>query len=174
MLEDAILEARAADQGLAKAQSSFSPQITIDAPILIPEDYVPDLPVRMGLYRRLNTLENKDELESFAAELTDRFGELPEPTSNLIMLIEIKQNALKASVSKIEIGARGALVSFHNDTPPDINGLLTYVQKLGQIAKLRPDNKLVITRVWQDPKSRLNGCLQLSKGLLSANRKRSI
>ncbi len=174
MLEDAILEARAADQGLAKAQSSFSPQITIDAPILIPEDYVPDLPVRMGLYRRLNTLQNKDELESFAAELTDRFGELPEPTSNLITLIEIKQNALKASVSKIEIGARGALVSFHNDTPPDINGLLTYVQKLGQIAKLRPDNKLVITRVWQDPKSRLNGCLQLSKGLLSANRSQSV
>ncbi len=171
MLEDAILEARAHDQGLAKAEASFSPQITIDAPILIPEDYVPDLPVRMGLYRRLNTLENREELESFAAEMTDRFGELPEPTSNLLRLIEIKQNALKACVTKIEIGPRGALISFQNDTPPDINGLLSYVQKLGQIAKLRPDSKLVISRVWRDPQSRLKGCLQLSKGLLSANRK---
>lgn len=174
MLEEAILEARASDQGLDKAQSAFSPQITIDAPILIPEDYVPDLPVRMGLYRRLNTLQDREELEAFAAELSDRFGELPEPTSNLIRLIEIKQNALKACVSKIEIGPRGALISFQNDTPPDINGLLTYVQKLGQIAKLRPDSKLVITRVWSDPQSRLNGCLQLSKGLLSANRKQSV
>jgi len=174
MLEDAIIEARASDQGLAKPEANFSPQITLDAPILIPEDYVPDLPVRMGLYRRLNTLENKQDLESFAAELTDRFGELPEATANLIKLIEIKQNALKACVTKIEIGPRGALISFQNDTPPDINGMLSYVQKLGQIAKLRPDNKLVITRVWKDPQSRLNGCLQLSKGLLSANRVKSV
>ena len=171
MLEEAILEARAGAQGLAKPRGSFSPQITIDAPILIPEDYVPDLSVRMALYRRLNDLEESQDVEGFAAEMTDRFGPIPEPTQNLLKLIQIKQNALIAQVAKIEVGARGTLVSFHQDTPLNIAGLLAYVDKLGQTAKLRPDSKLVINRVWGDPVARLNGCLQLSRGLASLARK---
>jgi transcription-repair coupling factor (superfamily II helicase) len=171
MLEEAILEARAGAQGLAKPRGSFSPQITIDAPILIPDDYVPDLSVRMALYRRLNELDEGEDVEGFAAEMTDRFGTIPEPTQNLLKLIQIKQNALVAQVAKIEVGARGTLVSFHDDTPPNVPGLLAYVAKLGDTAKLRPDSKLVINRVWSDPASRLNGCLQLSKGLASLAKK---
>jgi transcription-repair coupling factor (superfamily II helicase) len=171
MLEEAILEARADADGLGKPRGSFSPQITIDAPILIPDDYVPDLSVRMALYRRLNELEQGQDVEGFAAEMTDRFGPIPEPTQNLLKLIQIKQNALIAQVSKMEVGARGTLVSFHQDAPPNVSGLLAYVEKLGETAKLRPDSKLVINRVWSDPASRLNGCLQLSKGLASLARK---
>jgi transcription-repair coupling factor (superfamily II helicase) len=163
MLEEAILEAKAG--GALQRPRDFSPQITVDAPILIPEDYVPDLDLRMGLYRRLNEVEDKAGIEAFAAELIDRFGTLPEPTENLIRLIEIKLNAKKACVSKIELGPRGALVSFHDDRPPNIDGLLAYVARLEGVAKLRPDSKLVITRAWNDPKSRLNGALQLSRGL---------
>lgn len=171
MLEEAILEARAGAQGLAKPRGSFSPQITIDAPILIPDDYVPDLSVRMALYRRLNELDEGQDVEGFAAEITDRFGPIPEPTQNLLKLIQIKQNALVAQVAKIEVGARGTLVSFHEDRPPNVPGLLAYVAKLGETAKLRPDSKLVINRVWGDPASRLSGCLQLSKGLANLARK---
>lgn len=171
MLEDAILEVRAESQGLAKPREGFSPQITIDAPILIPEDYVPDLSVRMALYRRLNDLDGALEIEGLAAEIADRFGPIPEPTQNLLKLIEIKQNALVAQVSKIECGARGALVSFHEDRPPNVAGLLAYVERLGVTAKLRPDSKLVISRNWPDPASKLNGCLQLSKGLAGLARK---
>ena len=171
MLEEAILEAKAESAGIGKPRDSFSPQITIDAPIQIPEDYVPDLSVRMALYRRLNELEPGDELEGFAAEMADRFGPIPQPTQNLLKLIEIKQNALVAGVAKMEVGARGTLVSFHDDTPPNVQGLLAYVAKLGETAKLRPDSKLVINRVWNDPASRLNGCLQLSRGLASLARK---
>jgi transcription-repair coupling factor (superfamily II helicase) len=171
MLEDAIIAAKAESHGIARPRDSFSPQITIDAPILIPDDYVPDLSVRMALYRRLNELDDAQEIEGFAAELTDRFGKIPAPTKNLLRLIEIKQNAVIAGVAKIEIGARGTLVSFHDDTPPNVPGLLAYTQKLGEVAKLRPDSKLVINRIWHDPDSRLNGCLQLSKGLANIARK---
>ncbi|MBP6434956.1 MAG: transcription-repair coupling factor, partial [Sphingorhabdus sp.] len=171
MLEDAIVAVRAEAQGLAKPRDSFSPQITIDAPILIPDDYVPDLSVRMALYRRLNDLDGALEIEGLAAEIADRFGPIPEPTQNLLRLIEIKQNALVAQVAKIEVGARGALVSFHEDRPPNIPGLLAYVERLGVSAKLRPDSKLVITRNWPDPASKLYGCLQLSKGLAGLARK---
>ena len=165
MLEEAIMDAKADAYGFMKPRGSFSPQITIDAPILIPDDYVPDLSVRMALYRRLNDLDEAQDIEGFAAEMTDRFGPIPQPTQNLLRLIEIKQNALIAGVAKIEVGLRGTLVSFQGDAPPNVPGLLAYVAKLGETAKLRPDSKLVINRVWGDPVARLSGCLQLSKGL---------
>ena len=166
MLEEAILEAKAG--GLAQRPRDFSPQITVDAPILIPEDYVPDLDLRMGLYRRLNDIDEPQGLESFAAELIDRFGKLPDATSNLIKLIEIKLHAKAAAIAKLDIGPKGALVAFHDDTPPNVPGLLAYVARLGDIAKLRPDSKLVIARAWPDPAARLNGGLQLAKGLAKA------
>ncbi|MBO9576201.1 MAG: transcription-repair coupling factor [Sphingobium sp.] len=165
MLEEAILEAKAGGADKIAPKESWSPQINVEAPILIPDDYVPDLDLRMGLYRRINDLEDKNQIEAFAAELIDRFGPLPEPTQNLLTLIEVKWNCRRAGIAKIDIGPRGALVSFHNDQCPNLPGLLGYVQKLGPIAKLRPDSKLVIQRVWSDPKARLNGALKLSQGL---------
>ena len=165
MLEDAILAAKAGEMGLEPAREKFSPQITVDAPIMIPEDYVPDLAVRMALYRRLNDAQDKAEIEAMAAEMIDRFGPLPAATTNLIRLIEIKHQALVANIAKIDVGAQGTLVTFHNDDFPDPAGLLAYVDRLKGTAKLRPDMKLVISRAWTDPQSRLNGLFQLTKGL---------
>src|SRR5690606_27568171 len=82
MLEDAILAAKAG--GMEKRAEPFSRQITVDAPVLIPDAYVPDLDLRLGLYRRMNELENPADIDPFAAELIDRFGSLPEETANLL------------------------------------------------------------------------------------------
>ena len=171
MLEDAILVAKAGEAGLAEAPDKISPQITVDAPIMIPEDYVPDLAVRMALYRRLNDAEDKDAIEALAAEMIDRFGPLPDPTANLVRLLEIKQQAIRANIAKMEVGARGTLVTFHRDEFPDPGGLLAYVERLKGDAKLRPDMKLVVNRAWNDPQSRLNGLFQLTKGLSGIVRK---
>jgi transcription-repair coupling factor (superfamily II helicase) len=165
MLEDAILEARAGGPGLAPRDEEFSPQITVDAPIMLPETYVPDLDLRMALYRRINDLENIEEIEAFAAELIDRFGTLPAATENLLKVIEIKLNCRKACIAKLDVGTKGALVHFRNDNFPDLDGLINYVQRLKGAAKLRPDSKLVIMREWLDPQSRINGAVQLSRGL---------
>ncbi|KQN90445.1 transcription-repair coupling factor [Sphingomonas sp. Leaf231] len=166
MLEEAIMEAKAG--GLRERQRDFSPQITVDAPILIPEEYVPDLDLRMGLYRRLNDIDEVQGLDAFAAEMIDRFGPLPEATDNLVRIMEIKLHARKACIAKLDVGPKGALVAFHDDTPPNVPALLAYVDKLGGVAKLRPDSKLALTRAWADPKARLHGALQLSKGLAKA------
>jgi transcription-repair coupling factor (superfamily II helicase) len=165
MLEEAILDAKAGGAGLGAARDEYSPQITVEAPIMIPDDYVPDLDLRMGLYRRMNELETRQEIEAFAAELIDRFGKLPAATENLLKVIETKLNCRKAHVSKLDVGAKGALVHFHKDTFPDLPGLIAYVQRLKGTAKLRPDSKLVITRPWPDAEARVNAALQLSKGL---------
>ncbi len=165
MLEDAIIEAKAKKGGLEAAQTGFSPQITVDAPILIPESYVPDLSLRMALYRRLNNFDDHDQIEAFAAELIDRFGKLPSETENLLNLMHIKRNCVIACIAKLEMGPRGALVTFRDDSFPNVPGLLNYVERLQGTAKLRPDQKLFIERKWRDPKSRMNGLKQLTNGL---------
>ena len=171
MLEDAILAVKAGELGLEAKPERVSPQITVDAPIMIPEDYVPDLAVRMALYRRLNDAADKAEIEALAAEMIDRFGELPSATANLVRLIEIKHQAIEANIAKVDVGAQGTLVTFHNDDFPDPMGLLGYVDRLKGTAKLRPDMKLVISRAWNSPESRLNGLFQLTKGLSGIARK---
>jgi transcription-repair coupling factor (superfamily II helicase) len=84
--------------------------------------------------------------------MIDRFGKLPEPTENLIKIIKIKLNCVKANIAKIDMGARGALVTFHKDTFENVQGLLGYVDRLKGTAKIRPDQKLMISRVWRDPR----------------------
>lgn len=164
LLEEAIMDAKAGAQAMPSTRD-LSPQITTDAAVMIPEAYVPDLDLRMGLYRRLNELEKARDIEGFAAEMIDRFGALPDATQNLLTLIAIKLNAKKAHIAKIDLGPRGALVSFWNDHFPRPEGLLAYVERLNGVAKLRPDMKLSIARAWADPVARLNGALQLSRGL---------
>ncbi len=162
MLEDAILEVKAG--GVAR-QEEFSPQISVDAPIMIPEHYVPDLDLRMGLYRRLGELEDRQAIDAFAAELIDRFGTLPDETANLMKIVEVKLNCREGMVAKLDTGPKGAVVTFADSGFPDLGGLLAYIERLQGAAKLRPDSKMTVTRNWPTPDVRLNGALQLSRGL---------
>jgi len=162
MLEDAILEMKA---GGAARREEFSPQISVDAPILIPEVYVPDLDLRMGLYRRLGEIEDREGVDAFAAEMIDRFGPLPPETQNLLQIVETKINCRTACIAKLDVGAKGALVTFIDSGFPDLTALLAYVERLKGAAKLRPDSKLVISRDWPTGETRLHGALQLSRGL---------
>jgi transcription-repair coupling factor (superfamily II helicase) len=162
MLEEAIIELKAG--GIAQREE-FSPQISVDAPIMIPEHYVPDLDLRMGLYRRLGELEDRPAIDAFAAELIDRFGDLPQETANLMKIVEVKLNCSDAMIAKLDMGAKGALVTFAPSGFPDLAGLLGYIDRLKGAAKLRPDSKMTVARDWPTPDARLNGALQLSRGL---------
>ncbi|HEX6783272.1 MAG TPA: transcription-repair coupling factor [Sphingomicrobium sp.] len=162
MLEDAIVELKA---GGVPRQEEFTPQISVDAPIMIPETYVPDLDLRMGLYRRLGDLDDRSAIDAFAAELIDRFGTLPEETANLMKIVEVKLNLKQAMVAKLDIGPKGAVITFAEGGFPDLVGLLSYIDRLKGAAKLRPDSKMTISRDWPNAEARLNGALQLSRGL---------
>ena len=166
MLEEAIQEAKLG--GDAPVRERSSPQITVDAPILIPETYVPDLDLRMALYRRVNDAEDRAAIADFRVELVDRFGPVPEEVANLLQLIETKLNCREAGIIKLDVGAKGALVGFDESRTPNLQGILAYVERLKGTARLRPDGRLVITRDWDSAAARLNGALQLSKGLAKA------
>jgi transcription-repair coupling factor (superfamily II helicase) len=165
MLEEALLAARAEAAGMKMKEEAGSPQITVGASILIPDTYVPDLGLRMGLYRRLSDIENRADIDGFAAELIDRFGKLPIELQNLLLVIETKLYCRIAGISKIEAGPRGAIVTFTNNGFVNIEGLVQFLGKYKNIAKLRPDNKLVFGQAWQSADQRLQGVLNLSKGL---------
>ena len=163
MLEDAILEQKS---GVSERREELAPQINVEAPILIPEAYVPDLDLRMGLYRRLGDLDDRQGVEAFAAELIDRFGKLPQETQNLLQIVETKINCKKACIAKLDVGAKGAVITFAERGFPDLPGLLGYVERLKGAARLRPDSKLVVSRDWPTGEARLNGALQISRGLM--------
>jgi transcription-repair coupling factor (superfamily II helicase) len=128
---------------------------------MIPERYVADLGVRLGLYRRLSTLVDKAEIEGFAAELIDRFGPLPEEVENLLQVIAIKRLCRAAGVEKVDAGPKGAVVSFHNNEFAKPAELVAYIAGRADAVKLRPDHKLVYQRQWDDPPARLRGVRRL-------------
>ena len=162
MLEEEILEQKS---GGAERREEYAPQINVEAPILIPELYVPDLDLRMGLYRRLGEIEDRAGVDEFAAEMIDRFGKLPEETKNLLTIVETKINCRAACIAKLDVGAKGAVVTFIDRGFPNLDGLLAYADRFKGAARLRPDSKLVVNRDWPSGEARLNGALQISRGL---------
>ena len=156
LLEEAVAAARAGAH-MEEAPEDWTPQITIGTPVLIPEDYVSDLNVRLGLYRRIASLLDRREIDGFAAELVDRFGKLPEEVDNLLEIIAIKRLCRDAGVAKVEAGPKGAVVAFHGDRFANPAGLVRFIQENSGTAKLRPDHRLVIARSWDTPAARLKG-----------------
>jgi len=164
MLEEAVNSARAGggmEAGGEAPKEAFTPQINIGTAIMIPERYVADLGVRLGLYRRLSTLVDKAEIEGFAAELIDRFGPLPEEVENLLQVIAIKRLCRAAGVDKIDAGPKGAVVSFHKNQFARPAELVAFIGRQAGAVKLRPDHKLVYQRLWDDPPARLRGVRRL-------------
>lgn len=157
MLEEAVASMR----GGAEDNGQWSPQINIGTPVLIPENYVPDLDARMALYRRLSDVETRAEIDGFAAELIDRFGKLPEEVEFLLKIVEIKGLCRIANVEKIEAGPKGVVLSLRDNTFPNPAALVELINDERGKAKLRPDHKLVFMRDWATPAERLAGTHRL-------------
>ena len=156
MLEDAVAEMRAGGGAQAVIdERGWSPQINAGAAVLIPEEYVPDLNVRLALYRRLSEAESAADREALAAELIDRFGPLPPETDQLLKVVGIKGLCRQANVAKIDVGPKGAVVTFRGDQFPNPMGLVAQVQRRQHDWKLRPDHKVVVKGEWETPEQRL-------------------
>ena len=154
MLEDAVAELRENGEGEAPDRG-WSPAINVGAAVLIPEAYVPDLNVRLSLYRRLSDAEKSEEREALAAELIDRFGPLPDEARQLLRIVGIKANCKTACIERIDIGPKGAVLTLRNNTFPNPMGLVGLIQKNHAFWKLRPDQKIVVKGDWDTPEDRL-------------------
>ncbi len=171
MLEEAIVNLKA---GVAEpAADRWSPQITIGMPVLIPEDYVADLAVRLSLYRRLADLDTDEEIDNFAAELRDRFGVLPDEVRYLFKVAAIKAYCRRANVEKVDAGPKGAVISFRDNSFAHPDRLVFFIRQHGQAAKVRPDMKVVFFQDWETPEERLTGVTEILRQLanLAENKK---
>jgi transcription-repair coupling factor (superfamily II helicase) len=157
MLEDAVAEMKGAGEGRAAPEGEWTPQITVDVPVLIPEAYVTDLGVRLGLYRRIAALVGREEVDAFAAELIDRFGPLPVEVENLIRVVALKHDCRAAGVARVEAGPKGCTVAFHQDRFANPEGLIDLIARSPGTMKVRPDQTLVIARHWPTPEDRIRG-----------------
>ncbi|MEM1391409.1 MAG: transcription-repair coupling factor, partial [Pseudomonadota bacterium] len=162
MLEDAVNALQSGANEAEEVADDWSPQINLGVSVLIPEGYVEDLGVRLGLYRRLSELTSEQEREAFAAELIDRFGPLPEETKQLLNVTEVKVACKTLGIAKLDAGPRGIVMTFRDDTPIDPMKLMALVRSRPSHMKLRPDSKLVVIGVPADPKARVKAL----KGLL--------
>ena len=165
MLEEAIAKIRAGEmEGLSEADDQWAPQINLGVPVLIPDDYVPDLDVRLGLYRRLSSLTSKVELEGFAAELIDRFGKLPREVNTLMLVVRIKAMCKRAGIAKLDGGPKGATIQFHNDKFASPQGLVEFIQDQRGLAKVK-DNKIVVRRDWKADADKIKGAFAIARDL---------
>ena len=154
MLEEAVAEVK--HTGPAQ-DSGWSPQIAVGTAVMIPEGYVPDLQLRLALYRRLGDLETPEEIDAFGAELIDRFGPLPDEVQHLLKIVFIKALCLKANVEKLDAGPKGVVINFRNKTFSNPAGLVKFIGEQGSLARIRPDHSIVFMRDWPNADKRLAG-----------------
>ncbi len=158
MLEEAVAEIKGDEE---VADSGWSPQISVGTPVMIPDDYVPDLHLRLGLYRRLGEITELSDIDAFGAELIDRFGPLPLEVQHLLKIVYIKSLCRVANVEKLDAGPKGVVVQFRHKEFPNPAALVGYIAKQGTLAKIRPDQSLFLARDYPTPEKRLTGAAQV-------------
>ncbi len=164
MLEETIEQLKGSDIS-GETQEAWSPQITLGLPVLIPEAYVTDLQVRLGLYRRLSNFATRQELDEFGAELVDRFGELPDEVRGLLDVMEIKALCRRAGIQQIDAGGKGAVLTFRKSKFNEPQALAAYLMKHKATVKLQPDHKLLFRGAWDDTAMRLKAVRDIAADL---------
>ncbi len=165
MLEETIAKIKSGElAGLAQMDDDWSPQINLGVPVMIPDAYIPDLDVRLGLYRRLSSLGTKAELEGFAAEMIDRFGPLPKEVNTLMLIVRIKAMCKRAGIRRLDAGPKGATVQFHNDKFPNPAGLVEFLRDQGTAVKVQ-GNKIVLYGEMKLESERIRGAFNIARDL---------
>ena len=164
MLEETIARLKSGELTETEGDGEWSPQINLGVPVMIPEAYIPDLDVRLGLYRRLSGLSTKVELEGFAAELIDRFGDLPKEVNTLLLVMRIKAMCKRAHIARMDAGPKGATVQFHMDKFPNPTGLVEFLTAQRGMAKIQ-GNKVVVRRDWGTDADKIKGAFSIARDL---------
>jgi len=147
MLRQAVDAAKSGRGGDSEEATNpaWTPQINLGLEIRLPESYVPDLTVRLSLYRRIADLADPQATDILIAELVDRFGGLPDPVKNLFSVIELKQLCRLANVEKIDAGPKGLSLAFRDNHFARPDALIGWIAEQGGRVQLRADHRLVVT-----------------------------
>ncbi len=163
MLEEAVAAMKGGDLG--EAADKWSPEIALGMPVLIPEAYVADLQLRLGLYRRLSSLETRADIDGFAAELVDRFGRTPR-RSPLPARRHGDQGPLPRSQHRQgRCRPQGCGRHLPQERLSQRGRLAQFLQAERARAKMQPDHKLVFRGDYDTAADRIKGVRQLVASL---------
>ncbi|MEJ2094808.1 MAG: helicase-related protein, partial [Gammaproteobacteria bacterium] len=130
-------------------------EINLHIPALIPEDYLPDVHMRLIMYKRIASARTHDELKELQEELIDRFGLLPEQLKNLFQVTRLKLKANPIGISKIDLGESGGRIQFNKNTRVDPGKIINLIQSEPHVYKLDGEDKLRIYKELSDIKERI-------------------
>jgi len=136
-------------------------EVELRIPALIPEDYIPDVNLRLSLYKRIANSKDRHALKEIQVEMIDRFGLLPDAAKNLIQVTEVKQLCTPLGIKRLEAHGNGGNVQFTENTPVDPMFLVSLLQKQGNTFKLEGPTKLKFTAKLEDSRARMNWVTQL-------------
>ncbi|MBT5799958.1 MAG: transcription-repair coupling factor, partial [Alphaproteobacteria bacterium] len=125
-------------------EDNWSPLISMGTDVLIPDDYIQDLTVRLSLYRKIASVYDFAALQDVKVELTDRFGPIPDKVNNLLQLVELKQICKKVNIDKIDAGNKGFSIQFRGNEFSNPEKLIAWIASQKDRIQLRADHKLII------------------------------
>ena len=141
------------------------PEIDLQSPALIPNDYLPDVHSRLIMYKRIANAATLEELRELQVEMIDRFGLLPEPLKTLFRVTELKLQATPIGIRKIEVGPQSGRIVFTPEPMIDLGKLLALIQQRPQIYKLDGQDKLRFIQTLSDTEARASKVQQLLEQL---------
>ena len=140
-------------------------EINLHAPALLPENYLPDVHMRLILYKRISAVQNLESLQGLKEEIIDRFGVLPEAGQLLFRATELKIRAMPFGIKKIDAGPRGVRVEFVDKPDIDPGVILRLLQSAPRVYRLDGPTRLRILGEMPDIESRLKAIRRFLDGL---------
>jgi transcription-repair coupling factor (superfamily II helicase) len=165
MLERAVADLRAGKTPDLERPLHHGPEIDLHMSSLLPEDFLPDVHARLVMYKRISGVESIAQLEDLQSETIDRFGLLPEPAKNLFSIAQLRIDAERLGVERLDIGPAAGSVSFLDSTPLDPGALILIVQQHAGSMRFDGPQKLRFTGNWREPEERLRAARTLLSSL---------
>jgi len=165
LLARAVDSLRAGDEPDLESPLNAGVDINLHVAALLPDDYVPDVHLRLILYKRISSCASKADLRDLQVELIDRFGLLPEPARNLMRIAAIKQSAAALGIEKIDAADKGGFLIFGEKSHIDPVALVQLVQNSAQTYKLQGSHRLQIRGDYEDLEERYSAVENLLQQL---------
>ena len=142
LLGRAVDSLRAGEEPDLEAPLHAGTDINLHIPALLPDDYVPDVHLRLILYKRISAAADAADLRELQVELIDRFGLLPDATRNLIRVAALRKQATQLGIEKIDAADGGGYIVFGEDSRIDPLALIKLVQNDSRRYKLQGSHRL--------------------------------
>ena len=134
----------------------IDPEINLTLSAFIPEKYVPDPNQRYIAYRRISGIASAAELQNLEDEFIDRYGELPEETKNLFLVVSLKEDLKQLKIIKLEQSPTSLVYSFVDNTPVSPQNILLYINNSKDKVRLTPDGRLIVEQKGSTPEAIVN------------------